>query len=64
MKTIIKVFAGLFLLAVMYFVVADGMMVHFGLSQGVQYAYNFGAILVLIPFCFYVLVQEKMAYEK
>ena len=36
MKTIAKILAGLFLLAVIYFIVADGMMVHFGLSQGIQ----------------------------
>ena len=64
MKTIAKILAGLFLLAVIYFIVADGMMVHFGLSQGIQYAYNFGAILVLIPFSLFVIVQEQMAYEK
>lgn len=60
MKTIAKILAGLLLLAVIYFVAADGMMVHFGLSQGIQYAFNFGALLVLIPFCFFVIVQEKM----
>ena len=60
MKTIAKILAGLLLLAVIYFVAADGMMVHFGLSQGIQYAFNFGAILLLIPFCFFVIVQEKM----
>lgn len=61
MKTIIKVFAGLFLLAVMYFVVADGMMVHLGLSQAIQFAYNFGAILVLIPFSLFIIIEEKVA---
>lgn len=64
MKTIAKILAGLFLLAVIYFVATDGMMVHFGLSQGIQYAFNFGAILILIPFCFFVIIQEKIAYEK
>ena len=61
MKAITKILAGLFLLAVMYFVAADGMMVHFGLSQGVQYAFNFGAILILIPLSFFVIIEEKMA---
>ena len=60
MKTIAKILAGLLLLAVIYFVASDGMMVHFGLSQGIQYAFNFGAILLLIPFCFFVIIQEKM----
>lgn len=61
MKTIIKVLAGLFLLAGMYFVVSDGMMVHFGLSQAIQFAYNFGAILVLIPFSLFIIIEEKIA---
>lgn len=61
MKTLAKVFAGLFLLAVIYFVAADGMMVHFGLSRGIQYAFNFGAVLLLIPFCFFIMIEEKMS---
>lgn len=64
MKTLAKILAGLLLLAVIYFIAADGMMVHFGLTQGIQYAFNFGAILILIPFCFFVIIQEKIAYEK
>lgn len=61
MKTLAKIFAGLFLLAVIYFVAADGMMVHFGLGRGIQYAFNFGAILLLIPFCFFIMIEEKMS---
>lgn len=61
MKTIAKILAGLFLLAVIYFVAADGMMVHFGLSQGIQYAFNFGAILLLVPFSIFIIVEEKVA---
>ena len=61
MKTIAKILAGLFLLAVIYFIVADGMMVHFGLSQGIQYAYNFGAIFLLVPFSIFIIVEEKVA---
>jgi uncharacterized membrane protein (UPF0136 family) len=61
MKAITKILAGLFLLAVMYFVASDGMMVHFGLSQGIQYAFNFGAILILIPLSFFIIIKEKMA---
>lgn len=64
MKTLAKILAGLLLLAVIYFIAADGMMVHFGLTQGIQYAFNFGAILILIPFGFFVIIQEKIAYEK
>lgn len=64
MKTFTKVLAGILLLVAFYFVVADGMMAHFGLNQGIQYAFNFGAILILIPFCLFVIVEEKMAYEE
>lgn len=46
MKKIISV---AFLLAVMYFIVADGMMTHFDLSRGIQYAFNMGAIFFLFP---------------
>lgn len=60
MKTIAKILAGLFLLAVIYFVATDGMMVHFGLSQGIQYAFNFGAILLLVPFSIFIIVEEKV----
>ncbi len=49
MKTIIRIIAGLFLLAVMYFVVTDGMMTHFGYSRAIQYAFNIGAIFILFP---------------
>jgi hypothetical protein len=61
MKTVIKILAGLFLLAVMYFIAADGMMVHFGLKQSVQYAFNFGAIVVLIPLCIHFLFPFEEA---
>lgn len=64
MKKLAKILAGLLLLTAMYFVATDGMMVHFGLNQGIQYAFNFGAILILIPFCLFVIVEEKMAYEE
>lgn len=61
MKTIAKIISVLLLLAVIYFVACDGMMVHFGFSQGVQYAFNFGAILCLIPFCIYIIFSERVA---
>lgn len=57
MKTIIRILAGLFLLAVMYFVVADGMMTHFGYSSAIQYAFNLGAIVVLFPLGLYFLLD-------
>lgn len=59
MKTFTKVLAGLFLLAVMYFIVADGMMTCFGLNRGTQYAFNLGAIVVLIPLGLYFLLDIK-----
>ena len=59
MKTIIRVLAGLFLLAVMYFIAADGMMTYFGLCRGIQYAFNMGAIVVLIPLGLYFLLDIK-----
>ena len=57
MKPIIRILAGLFLLAVMYFIVADGMMTCFGLSRGIQYAFNMGAIVILIPLGLYFLMD-------
>lgn len=60
MKTIIRVLAGLFLLAVMYFIAADGMMTHFGLSRGIQYAFNLGAIVILIPFGLHFLLDIEV----
>lgn len=60
MKTIIKVLAGLFLLAVMYFIAADGMMTCFGLCRGIQYAFNLGAVVVLIPIGLYFLLDIEV----
>lgn len=59
MKTIFRVLAGLFLLAVFYFIVADGMMTCFDLSRGIQYAFNFGAIFFLIPFTLYYILGRQ-----
>ena len=57
MKTIIRIIAGLFLLAVMYFIAADGMMIYFGYSRGIQYAFNMGAVVVLLPLGLYFLLD-------
>lgn len=57
MKTIIRVLAGLFLLAVMYFVTSDGMMTYFGYNRAIQYAFNIGAIVVLFPLGLYFLLD-------
>ena len=65
MNTIFKILAALVALVLMYFVVADGMMVHFGLSQAIQYAFNFGAILIALPACiiFFFSDVEKFCFE-
>lgn len=60
MKTIIKVLAGLFLLAVMYFIAADGMMTYFGYSRAIQYAFNLGSVVVLIPLGLYFLLDIEI----
>lgn len=55
-KTIIRVLAGMLLLAVIYFVATDAMMTIFGLPRKIQYAFNMGAILILLPFGVYYFV--------
>lgn len=57
MKAIIRILAGLFLLAVMYFVATDGMMTYFGYNRAIQYAFNIGAIVVLFPLGLYFLLD-------
>ena len=56
MKKIVSLIA---LLATIYMVAADGLMVHFDLEQYHQYAFNFGAILILIPACVFGLLDMK-----
>ena len=52
-------------LILMYFVVADGMINHFGLSQSIQYAFNYGAIFLGLPACvFFLFEPEKFVYGK
>ena len=58
MKTIIKIFVAILTLVLMYFVVADGMMTIFGLSQAIQYAFNFGTILIGLPACIIFLFSD------
>ena len=57
MKTIIRILAGLFLLAVMYFIASDGMMTYFGYNRAIQYAFNIGAIVLLMPLGLYFLLD-------
>lgn len=50
MKTFItRAISTVFLLAVFYFVITDGMINHFECTRDIQYAFNMGAIFVLIP---------------
>jgi hypothetical protein len=58
MKVISKIFVAVLALVLMYFVVADGMMTIFGLSQAIQYAFNFGAILIGLPACIIFLFSD------
>lgn len=58
MKTIIKIFVAILTLVLMYFVVVDGMMTIFGLSQAIQYAFNFGAILIALPACIMFIFSD------
>ena len=61
MKKTVKLLAGLFLLVVMYFIASDGMMIHFGLSQGIQYAFNMGSIVILIPAAIFTITNCEEA---
>jgi hypothetical protein len=58
MKAISKIFVAVLALVLMYFVVVDGMMTVFSLSQAVQYAFNFGAILIGLPACIIFLFSD------
>lgn len=58
MKTFFKIFVAVLALVLMYFVIVDGMMTVFGLSQAVQYAFNFGAIIIGIPACIICLFDD------
>ena len=65
MKTVSKILVALVALVLMYFVVVDGMVTILGLSQAVQYAFNFGAILIAIPasIIFFFSDIEKLCFE-
>lgn len=49
MKTFTRVLAGIILLAAVSFTVSDGMMTCFGLSRGIQYAFNFATLFIIGP---------------
>lgn len=65
MKTIIKIFVAILTLVLMYFVVVDGMKTILGLSQSVQYAFNFGTMLIALPACVIFIFSdiEKCSFE-
>lgn len=50
MKKLISI---LVILVTFYFIVADGMMTCFDLSRGIQYAFNFAGIFLLLPSSLY-----------
>ena len=58
MNTFIKILVAFLALVLMYFVVVDGMMTVFGLSQAIQYAFNFGAIAIALPACIICLFSD------
>jgi hypothetical protein len=57
MKTILNILVGAIALALIYVVVSDGMMNHFGLSQSIQFAFNYGAIFLGLPACIFFLFE-------
>lgn len=50
-----KVIAIIVLLATVYMVVADGLMIHFDLERSHQYVFNFAAIFLILPFSIFTL---------
>lgn len=66
MKTLLNILVGAIAISLMYMVASDGMMNHFGLSQSVQYAFNYGAIFLGLPACVFFLFEpiETFVYGK
>ena len=59
-----RLIAAVVLLATAYFTIFDGLMVHFDLSRGIQYAFNMGAIFLIMPVSlFFMLGMELNEYE-
>lgn len=61
--TITRILAAAFLLAVLYFMIADGMINHFNLSRGIHYAFNMGSVFILIPFGLYFFLGMNVEDE-
>ena len=59
-----KLIALILIVASIYFVVADGLMTHFNLSQSCQYAFNFGCIFLVIPTSLFILLGMQFEEEK
>lgn len=59
-----KIISLIILVATVYFIVTDGMMVHFDLSQGIQYAFNLFGIFVISPACLFALLGMEFVEEK
>ena len=56
-----KIISLLVILVTMYFIVADGMMTVFNLSRGIQYAFNMGSIVILIPAAIFTITNCEEA---
>ena len=64
MKTFItRAISTVFLLAVFYFMIADGMINHFNLSRGIQYAFNMGSVFILVPLGLHFLLGMNLEDE-
>ena len=66
MKTLLNILVGAIAISLIYMVASDGMMNHFGLSQSVQYTFNYGAIFLGLPACVFFLLEptETFVYGK
>lgn len=59
-----KIISLIVILVTMYFIVADGMITVFNLAREIQYAFNFGAIFILLPAALFFLLGMTMTEEE
>lgn len=59
-----KIISLIILVATVYFIVTDGMMVHFDLSQGIQYAFNLFGLFMVSPVCLFVLLGMEFVEDE
>jgi hypothetical protein len=59
-----KIISLIVILVAMYFIVADGMITVFNLTRGIQYAFNFGAILFIIPAALFFLLDMSLKEDE